>query len=80
MDFGVNLLSATSVDGDDYAPFFFPTSQIIEVQPCEMNGQGGRAPVSTCAAAVPEPLTFPSSALALCVVAMAALRRLRSTY
>jgi hypothetical protein len=75
MDFGINLLTATSVGGDDYAPLFLPVSQIIEVQPCEMNG-GGNALVCV-AASVPEPLTLSSSGLALCIVG--ALLKLRST-
>ncbi len=73
MDFGINLLAATSVAGDNYAPLFFPVSQIIEVQPCEMNDLGN---ASVCVApSVPEPLTLYSSALALCVIALVALRR-----
>jgi hypothetical protein len=69
-DFGISLLAATSVGGDDYSPFFFPFSQTVEVQSCEDRGQIPD-PSAGCPAAVPEPGTLFSTVPGLWVLALA---------
>jgi hypothetical protein len=82
LDFGIKVLAATSVGGEDYLPFFFPDTQEVEVQPCGAPTTGQLVPereTSVCLAS-PEPSTLGSSlsgfwAVILMCMSMRRLRR-----